>query len=103
MQTLTTIVDRLVDLIINPIILLVFSIGFLWFMWGLVAVLWNLKSGEVTQESKDRIIWGIVGMFIMVTVWGIISLVTNTFGIDQRTATDTSKAGSFNPGIKFGK
>jgi hypothetical protein len=90
MQTAATIVQRLTDLIINPLILLVFALGFFYFMWGLVVFLWNSKEGEIATDGKQHMLWGIVGMFIMVSVYGIITLITGTFGINQQNATDTS-------------
>ena len=100
MQTAQVIVDRLNDLIIRPLILLVFAGGFFLFMWGLVMFLWNSKEGEIANEGKQHMLWGIVGMFVMVSVGGILSIVTGTFGINSSTATDTSNAGSYS-NIKF--
>ncbi len=87
--------NRLVDLIINPLILLVFACGFLLFMWGLVKFIWNSREGEINDDGKQHMLWGIVGMFIMVSVYGIITLITQTFGIDSTSATDTSNLQNF--------
>jgi len=95
MAAASDIMNRLVDLIINPLILLVFALGFFYFMWGMVVFLWNSREGEVSNEGKQHMIWGIVGMFIMVSVYGIITLITGTFGIDNQSATDTSNAENF--------
>ncbi len=95
MQTASVIVNRLVDLIINPLILLVFAGGFFFFMYGLVNFLWNSREGEIATEGKQHMLWGVVGMFIMVSVYGIITIITGTFGINGQNATDTSNAGSY--------
>ena len=95
MQAATEILNRLNDLIIKPIILLVFAGGFFLFMWGLVLFLWNSREGEIATEGKQHMLWGIVGMFVMISVGGILSLILGTFGIDSASATDTSNAESF--------
>jgi hypothetical protein len=95
MQTASTIINRLVDLIINPLILLVFACGFFLFMWGLVKFLWNSREGEINDNGKQHMLWGVVGMFIMVSVYGIINLITGTFGITEQNATNASNAGSY--------
>ena len=95
MQASTEILNRLNDLIIKPIILLVFAGGFFLFMWGLVLFLWNSREGEIATEGKQHMLWGIVGMFVMISVGGILSLILGTFGIDSASATDTSNAESF--------
>lgn len=94
METTEAIIDRLVDLIISPLILLVFAAGFFFFMWGLVKFLWNSREGEINDDGKNHMLWGIVGMFLMVSVWAILNILLSTFGIDPNTATDTS---SFQP------
>ncbi len=80
---------RFVTYLINPAILVIFAAGFLLFVYGLVEFLWNLNEGGDNKEGKQHMIWGIVGMLIMVSVYGILALVTNTFGIDP-TNPDTS-------------
>jgi len=34
------------------------------------------------QEAKDGIIYGIVGLFVMVSVWGLVNVIRNTFDIE---------------------
>ena len=94
MQTTETIIERLVDLIINPLILLVFAAGFFYFMWGLVVFIWNTREGEASGEGKQHMLWGIVGMFVMISAWAILTILLNTFGINPDSAVDT---GTFNP------
>lgn len=101
MAAASAIMDRLVDLIINPLILLVFAGGFFFFMYGLVEFLWNSREGEIATDGKSHMLWGVVGMFIMVSVYGIIALITATFGISSSNATDTSNLDSFST-INFG-
>lgn len=95
METASAIIQRLNDLIIRPLILMVFAAGFFLFMYGLVEFLWNSREGEINDNGKRHMLWGIVGMFIMVSVGGILALILGTFGINSQSATDTSNANSF--------
>lgn len=94
-------VTKLVDLIIDPLIYLLFTAGFFFFMFGLVKFLWNLRGGEVANDGKQHMLWGLIGMFVMMSAFAIISLIMNTFGINSQTATDTSNADSFSPNINI--
>ena len=91
MNAASDIIGRLVDYVLNPAMLIVFSAGFFLFVYGLVQFLWRLDEGGDNAAGKQHMIWGIVGMFIMVSVWGIVSIIENTFEIGR--AGDTS--GSF--------
>jgi uncharacterized RDD family membrane protein YckC len=93
--------DRIVDYVIDPAVKVVFTLGLFMFLWGFVEFLWKLKDGQVSEDGKNHMVYGLVGMMIMVSVYGIISLVMNTFGIDPDTATDVSRIQNVNPGVNF--
>lgn len=71
--------------IIGPAILLLFTAGLLLFMVGLVEFLWKLRQGTDIRQGVQHMIWGIVGMFIMVSVGGILNIVESVIGADPRS------------------
>lgn len=79
--------------IIAPIILLLFVLALVLFFWGLIDFIRGGNSGEsekkekagTKQAGREHMLWGIIGIFIMVSAWGIITIITNTFGIDTPT------------------
>jgi succinate dehydrogenase/fumarate reductase cytochrome b subunit len=89
MQAAEQLLNKFVDYIINPLILVIFAAGFFMFVWGLVQFIIDLGEGAHREEGIEHMKWGIVGMLVMVSVYGIIALLSNTFGlgvdIDQRT------------------
>lgn len=93
--------DRIVDYVIDPAVKVIFTLGFFMFLWGFVEFLWKLKGGQVSEDGKNHMVYGLVGMLIMVSVYGIISLIMNTFGIDPDAATDVSRIQNVNPGVNF--
>ena len=82
MNAASTLVGKLVAYIVNPAILIIFAAGFFMFVWGLVQFLWKLDEGADNTKGKQHMIWGIVGMLIMVSVYGIITLIKDTFDLD---------------------
>lgn len=80
------ILSNFVDLVINPAILVLFAAGFFMFVWGLVEFILNLEKDD-NQAGKRHMLWGIVGMFVMSSVYGIIALLDNTFGLGAFTPT----------------
>jgi len=68
--------------IINPLIALMFVFATVSFLAGVV------KFYIASSEEKDRttghnlIKWGLVGMFIMVSVFGIMKIIVNTLGVN---------------------
>jgi len=74
---------KLVDYVLQPLMVLIFSIGFLVFIWGLVEFL--RKSADANKvEGKQHMLWGLIGMLIMVSITTIISLIDETFDLNLR-------------------
>jgi hypothetical protein len=87
MQSASNLIDRFVAYIINPAIMLIFAAGFFMFMWGLVVFMANVENESKRKEGKAHMLWGIAGMFIMVSVYGILALLDNTFQLGALQGT----------------
>jgi len=75
---------KIVTLIIDPAVLLIFSVGFLLFVWGLVEFIYDPADSGKRENGKRHMIWGIIGMFIMISTAGIISIIDDTFDLGIR-------------------
>ncbi len=74
-----TLANKLSAVIINPLIELIFAAGLLVFIWGLVEFLWGLSADTEKKESgKKHMLWGILGMFIMVAAYSILRIIGTT-------------------------
>ena len=82
MLSIVPLLNKLNKVIINPLIVLLFAIGTLMFFWGVFQFVSNAEGEKGREEGKRNMIWGLVGMFIMVSVYGIIRVILDTFGID---------------------
>lgn len=96
MEAATALLNNILRYIVNPAILLLFSLGFAVFMYGMLEFMWNLNSGEASDKGKQHMIWGVVGMFLMISAYGIIALIDETFGFGalrgNGPATDVNRA-----------
>ncbi len=74
--------QKFTDVIINPIIALVFAAGFGVFVWGVVQFMWGLSADtEAKNTGKQHMLWGIIGMFIMVASFTILKIIANTLNV----------------------
>ena len=64
--------------IINPVIYVLFTIAFVVFIWGLVQFTANLNNEEARSTGAKHMLWGIIGMVIMVGGNKIADLVFGT-------------------------
>jgi uncharacterized membrane protein len=58
--------------IVSSLYTLVFGLALLFFMWSMGQVI--LKSGDpkAREEARQRMIWGIIALFIMFSIFGIL-------------------------------
>ncbi|MEN9622245.1 MAG: Type secretion system pilin [Candidatus Parcubacteria bacterium] len=49
----------------------------------------NMISSEEKREAgKQTIYYGIIGLFVMISIWGLVSILANTFGLSDTTSSD---------------
>jgi hypothetical protein len=68
-------------LIIKSIIPLLFALAMAAFIWGIIQYFLNPDNEENRKKGKDYMIWGLISLFVMVSVWGLVAVISNTFGI----------------------
>lgn len=75
-----SLVNAVNKVVINPFIILLFACALVVFVWGVAKYLLNPESEEIRKESKSHMMWGVIGMFIMVSVFAIMRIILNTLG-----------------------
>jgi FtsH-binding integral membrane protein len=80
-MTVSDFIKILVDVIVNPLIRLSFAVALVVFLWGVFGYIKNADSSEDRKKGTQHIIWGLVGLFIMTSVFTILEIALNTFGI----------------------
>jgi hypothetical protein len=67
--------------IINPFLGLLFVLATFWFLVGLGRY-FLAGNPEDRATGQSHMMWGLAGMFIMISVFGIMRIIINTFGIN---------------------
>ncbi len=70
--------------ILGAILPLLIALGVVYFVWGVISFV-IASDEEAKTTGRDRMIWGIVGLVVIVGLWGLVRIVTNTFGINNVT------------------
>lgn len=75
-------IDGLIRWVQNTIDILVpvlIAIALIAFFWGLVKYIWAAGDGDAQKQGKSIMVAGIIGLFLMVGIWGVIGILENTF------------------------
>jgi ABC-type phosphate transport system permease subunit len=75
------IIEGITTMILQPIISLLFAAGFLVFMWGMVEFIANPTDPTKKSTGKRHMIAGVLGLLIMVSIWGIVGIITDVIGV----------------------
>src|SRR3989338_6366974 len=70
--------------VFNAVLPILIALGVVFFVWGvLMYVLFD--DEEAKKRGRDRMIWGIIGLAVIIGLWGLVRLLTNTFDLGNRT------------------
>lgn len=82
-KPITTFVGKVNQIIINPLIILLFVLALFYFLYGTFQFLVNANDAEARETGRNHILWGLVGMFLMFAVFAILKLIQNSVGGDM--------------------
>ena len=94
-QNLQNIVAMLFGLFNNLVVLFIL-VAVVVFFWGLIKYLWSMGTEDAHQGLKIMF-WGLIAIFVMVSIWGLIKLLQGTIGVSdtQRALKPTPLYGGY--------
>ena len=53
------------------------------FIWGVIKYVLSAGSDDRKKEAKNLIIWGLIALFVIVAMWGLVNVIGSTFGVEE--------------------
>ncbi len=75
------ILDRIKVVILYPLISLLLGAALLLFLWGVFRYIAGAEGDEARETGKRHMLYGIIGLVVMVSALAILELATATFGV----------------------
>lgn len=72
----------LAQVVVNRLSPILVTVALLAFFWFLIKFITNSDNPGEQVKSKKGIMWSILALFVMVSIWGIIGSLQNIFGIN---------------------
>ena len=76
-------VSKFNEVILFPLIMLMIGVAMLYFVYGCVIYIANAENSEFRATGRSHIIYSIVGMFVMLSAYGLLMIAANTFGLNK--------------------
>lgn len=67
--------------LVVPVIVI---LGIVYFVWGVISYVVG-SDEEAKKKGRDRMIYGIIGLAVIVAVWGLVNILINTFNLKGQT------------------
>ncbi|OGI76206.1 hypothetical protein A3C67_03250 [Candidatus Nomurabacteria bacterium RIFCSPHIGHO2_02_FULL_42_19] len=74
-----------ISYLLNSVLPILLALGVVYFVWGVVQYVIG-DSEEVKEKGKNHIIYGIIGLVVIIGLWGLVYIVANTFGLGGEPA-----------------
>ncbi len=65
--------------LLKSVIPVIIGIGLVVFLFGIVRYITPGQSEEKIKEGRNMMIYGLIALFVMTAVWGLVGVLTSTF------------------------
>jgi len=77
--------------IMNLLVPLCVVLALIYFIYGMANYILESNNEAKKIEGKARMIWGSIALFVIISVWGLVTFIQVTFNIDTTTEVYSPK------------
>jgi hypothetical protein len=82
------IMNLVIGCVLSRVIYLIISLAVVVFLYGVFKFI--RAEGDDKQNGRDFILYGIIGIFVMVSLWGLVRILQSTFNLNNSDITPRS-------------
>lgn len=75
--------------LVGALVPILITLALVAFFYGLVKYLWGAGGKGDAKKGRDLMIWGLITMFVMVSVWGIVRLGQDALGVNPNAGASS--------------
>jgi len=96
-DTFAEIVNWAICTINQSIIPFIFVLATLVFLIGVLRFVANGADEEARKKGKDFMIWGIFAMAVMISIWGLVRVITGSLNLDNDSDIRIPESPTYTP------
>ncbi|MCX6755493.1 MAG: hypothetical protein NT068_03055 [Candidatus Nomurabacteria bacterium] len=82
-NTFKSFVEYIICNINKSVIPLIISLAVTMFVWGIIQYLVGANEEVKREKGKYFMLWGIIGLMVMISVWGLVRVFGSTIGVQN--------------------
>jgi|SRR3989338_6049726 len=90
-------VKKITENVFNPLVGLLLTLALIYFFVGLVKYIMSAGDEEAKGAGRSIMINGVIALFVMVSVWGLVNVLKNTFQLPDTPVVPRPPATMTNP------
>ena len=71
--------------LLRGLVILLISLAVVWFIWNVIRYAMS-EDLEKKDTAKSQMIWGIIAIAVMVSIWGLVTILQGIFNVGGETA-----------------
>lgn len=71
--------------IVNPLVIIIIGLAVVYFLWGVAKYILHSGDAKAREEGRNMMIYGIIAIFVMVSMYGLVNLLKTTFELNKTT------------------
>jgi len=64
---------------VTDLVWILLTLALVVFFWGIVRYIWSEGAGKA--QGREIMFWGVIALFVMVSIWGLTNFIGLTFGV----------------------
>ena len=68
--------------VLAGVIPVIFGLAMVYFFWGMSQFILSAGDVKKLEDGKQKMIWGVVALFVMFSIWGILTWIGGVFGVN---------------------
>jgi Na+-driven multidrug efflux pump len=84
-EAANNLLTKIESVILFPLMTLMMAVAFLVFLYGGYELVLGAGDESARSKGKTHMLWGIIGMLVMLSAFAILQIATNTVGCDINT------------------
>jgi hypothetical protein len=88
-------IDKIIGYL-NSALVLLMAIAVVTFVYWIIQ--YYVKPNDERSAAHSYVLWSIIGFFVILSMWGLVNVVKNTFGFSDNKAPDAAQINGLFPG-----
>ena len=70
--------------ILGAVVPVLIALGVVYFVWGVIQYVIS-SDEEAKTTGRNRMIFGIIGLAVIIAMWGLVNILAKTFGLSNQS------------------